>query len=590
MCYCVTSVSECVKTNIVKTRYWDSQFQYGSPVDTLLGALNESLKTLQNEKMIQLSMDGPHVNWLILSRMQNEREEAEHSPLEDAGSCGLHIVSGAFQSGVKDADWGLEKVLRGMWKLLDKSPARRGEYLKVCKMSPPSFPQKFCVTRWVENEPVATRAIELWSTMVELIKTILLLPVSKRPKNNQSFDTLVAAHRDSCMLVKLHIFRDIASILSVFFTSFQSDAPLMPFLADELEELFRKFMKFFLLKNVVSEADTPYKLIKLDINDSNKQKPLSHVKLPTSAQALLVELPNQQQEAIKKGFIKLLKKMLLKLQERSPLKYILVRSASCLSPMNMAKAGEKCCTKFGQMVNLLHKHKRISGKHADAAKDQFELFIDTEVKLNINKFRKFDHTSQRLDKFLGTYMIAEPKYKDLWQLCIFVFVLSHGQAQTERGFNVNKDTEVENLQEQSLIALRFVYDEILDRGGDLSKMIISSELSLSCQQAYRRYNQARVEKIDASKKADIGEKRKLLQDEYAEVKRKKLEEEDIISSLKISVNKYIVAAAEEENSQKVKQIVVKMKSFNETISQKTVVVTDLEMALEKLDNEISQCK
>ena len=55
----------CPVSNEVKVRYWDSTFQYGAGAAILLAALNEGLKLLDSEKRIQLSMDGPHVNWLI---------------------------------------------------------------------------------------------------------------------------------------------------------------------------------------------------------------------------------------------------------------------------------------------------------------------------------------------------------------------------------------------------------------------------------------------------------------------------------------------------------------------------------------------
>ena len=55
----------CPVSNEVKVRYWDSTFQCGAAADILLAALNEGLKSLDVEKRIQLSMDGPHVNWLI---------------------------------------------------------------------------------------------------------------------------------------------------------------------------------------------------------------------------------------------------------------------------------------------------------------------------------------------------------------------------------------------------------------------------------------------------------------------------------------------------------------------------------------------
>ena len=43
----------------------------------------------------------------------------------------LHVVHGGFQTGVKAADWEIEKVLRAMWKIFHDSPARREMYTRV---------------------------------------------------------------------------------------------------------------------------------------------------------------------------------------------------------------------------------------------------------------------------------------------------------------------------------------------------------------------------------------------------------------------------------------------------------------------------
>ena len=40
---------------------------------------------------------------------------------------------------------------------------------------------------------------------------------------------------------------------------------------------------------------------------------------------------------------------------------------------------------------------------------------------------------------------------------VFIFALSHGQSQVERGLNINKNTLQENLQKKSLVGRRIVY-------------------------------------------------------------------------------------------------------------------------------------
>ena len=51
-------------------------------------------------------------------------------------------------------------------------------------------------------------------------------------------------------------------------------------------------------------------------------------------------------------------------------------------------------------------------------------------------------------------------YQKLFKVVQLLLVLSHGQASVERGFSVNKELEVENLANQSLVAQHLVCDHI----------------------------------------------------------------------------------------------------------------------------------
>ena len=61
---------------------------------------------LDLHRMVHVSMDGPKVN---LSFHREAREEQELPKLVDIGSCGLHIIHGAFKTGAESTDWNLEK-------------------------------------------------------------------------------------------------------------------------------------------------------------------------------------------------------------------------------------------------------------------------------------------------------------------------------------------------------------------------------------------------------------------------------------------------------------------------------------------------
>ena len=87
-------------------------------------------------------MDGPNVNWDVLSLHSSYREKNEFSRLINIGSCGLHVLHGALQTGIMETDWEVSKVLHAMWKIFDESPARRDIYIREtgCDV----FPLHFC--------------------------------------------------------------------------------------------------------------------------------------------------------------------------------------------------------------------------------------------------------------------------------------------------------------------------------------------------------------------------------------------------------------------------------------------------------------
>ena len=70
---------------------------------------------------------------------------------------------------------------------------------------------KYCPTRWIEDQPVADRALDVWSSVVSTVKHWISLSKSKRPKNNNSYDTLVKHYQDLLIPAKCHFFSSFYS-------------------------------------------------------------------------------------------------------------------------------------------------------------------------------------------------------------------------------------------------------------------------------------------------------------------------------------------------------------------------------------------
>ena len=95
-------------------------------------------------------MDGLNVNSKMLNKITEEEIcSVEHYPgLITVGSCGLHVVHGAFRSGVIKTKWGIASVLKALYSLFDESPGKREDYIKVTGSE--IFELPFCGHRWIK--------------------------------------------------------------------------------------------------------------------------------------------------------------------------------------------------------------------------------------------------------------------------------------------------------------------------------------------------------------------------------------------------------------------------------------------------------
>ena len=91
-----------------------------------------------------------------------------------------------------------------------------------------------------------------------------------------------------------------------------------------------------------------------------------------------------------------------------------------------------------------------------------------------------------------------------------LFLPRHGQSQVERGFSINKNTLQENLQRESLVGRKIVYDTLIDSGKSAHDFVINNEFILSCKSAYSRYNSELTKKKNNTTTTKHNEKRKAI--------------------------------------------------------------------------------
>ena len=117
--------------------------------------------------MLALYMAGPNTNWSIMENIKAHRYKNKLHQILDIGSCGLHVVHGALQTGGKGAGWELDRFLKALWKLCNDSPAKQNLYINLNRSD--KFPLTFSHTRWVKDESVGCQAIEVWQFVVNVV-------------------------------------------------------------------------------------------------------------------------------------------------------------------------------------------------------------------------------------------------------------------------------------------------------------------------------------------------------------------------------------------------------------------------------------
>ena len=84
----------------VYTRFYDSHSLKHANAENLSECLQSSLKDVTS-KNLQLSMDGPNTSWKVLELPDNDRKENDYPTILNIGSCGLHVIHGAFKLVLK---------------------------------------------------------------------------------------------------------------------------------------------------------------------------------------------------------------------------------------------------------------------------------------------------------------------------------------------------------------------------------------------------------------------------------------------------------------------------------------------------------
>lgn len=510
--------------DVVATRYWTSEFMGHATAEDMVEVFHKSTQELNYTGLLQLSMDGPNVNFKFQDLIQTKLEQDFNTLLLNVGSCGLHILHGAFKKGADASDWMIDQFISSAYWLLKDSPARREDYAKAVGATSPLMPLKFCKTRWVENVPVTERIVKI---LPDLKKYVDVVEAGKLPNpGTKSYTTVKEGCRDPLMPAKLAFHLSFAKEVAPFLNLYQTDRPMIPFLGGDLCSVITSVMDRFIKPDVMVNATTVSKLMSIDLADKSTLMHANKVDVGFSADKLLKELLSSKKISEKRELEfrmdcrQCLQTLAGKLQGKCPLQYTLVRNMDCLDPREMASNQDSCIKKLKRILKVLTDSKRVHENDCDDILKQYRMYISETVPKRRADFTDFDRATGRVDTLFHETMAGEKAYQKLWNVVELLLLLSHGNASVERGFSINRQIEVENMQESSYRAQRLVCDHLRSIGG-IDNIVVNKALLKSASSARQRYvthldEQRRLKEIEKQ-----NQKRKPLSDEMDEMKKKR---------------------------------------------------------------------
>jgi hypothetical protein len=326
--------------------------------------------------------------------------------------------------------------------------------------------------------PVLKRGIDTLASMKKYVKGVAADP----PKNSNNYILIKKYLKDDFLEAKMHFLLSIAEECHPFLLKFQSNAPLFPFLHQDMYNLIKIIGSKFLKKVVFDANISEENLIsanKVDIGFGAKQA------IKSKKLVDVLEFKTECQSFLREIFVKLINKC--------PLTNPVVKGASALNPQVMTGDQNKKESRITTLLEAFVGASVIEASSADRIKREYlNLCKNPEVVAYLKKYV----SSHRLDEYIVRISDFYPLSKELMEFFTTIFILFHSNAAVERSFSVNKECLIDNLTEESLIAQRIVYDAMKEKNNFNLQTL---QVSTSMIQYFKNASSRRKESLQLKK-------------------------------------------------------------------------------------------
>ena len=187
----------------------------------------------------------------------------------------------------------------------------------------------------------------------------------------------------------------------------------------------------------------------------------------------------------------------------------------------------------------------------------------------------------RVDSFLHKAMNG---YVELWSFVEKLLLLSHGQATVERGFSINKEVEMCNMNKDTIVLQRLICDCVRMCGG-VVKVPLTKELLNECASARNRYRIFLEDERKKKEKTNQTNKRKEVEDELEELRKKRRTISTVCETLEKDADS-LAEKAENTAGTKMAELITKSNSMRKRCKEKRGELVDLDREIEKRAAEL----
>ncbi|CAF2101817.1 unnamed protein product [Rotaria magnacalcarata] len=527
-----------VKNQRVVTRYYKSILLGHAPAHVIRDHIINSFRTdgIDIKRLLMIGRDNPNVNKTIEKLIDEEMKKVGGELLK-LGSCHIHVVHNTFKSGTTTSHWYIEDFCIDVWSWFRHSLARKEDFIKISEELNETVEKNilyFVCTRWVLLGKVVNRILTQWEILNEYFLVYLPENDKTKIKENKKYNSIksyLSSHVSRTRLLFISYLCRV--VFDKFLTLFQKTGSMIHALYEELSNLYRTVLLSFLTSEYIGNKQGN-DLLLIDHKLSEKQMNDKQMEIGEETRKSLALLSKEEKETFFRDVRNIFQSIASYLKLNLPLNNLFLRDLKILGPSYRSDTqGIDTIIRIGRFIPGL-----LSSNEIDLLSDEWLMYsietIDDSwiIKRKYNgldgqEYIEHHEVDFYWNKVLSIVQInGYPKYPILSKLVKNILIISHGNADVERGFSANTNVLTKDrtlLSEKSINGLRAIYDGVEFLGaGSVHKVQVSTDMIRAVQKSAASYKEEllKMKALTASQQKES----ELLQP--AELEKKKLIEEE----------------------------------------------------------------